>query len=462
MCDNADPIDFNEVSATAPALAAEPDVEMIEVAKSTDSKRSKRTRAHSLDYIDSSDGDDAVAVAKKPRGRGRNKADKVAAPATAAAAAVSRQRGKKTKVDSNDTADGVKSHSNVGTSKTFSEAETQTDSIVSMAASVESATQTVSVQSLESAAQTVFLESAVSTSDKALSGSMLTCITALMTPMSSEVQMLQREMEDLKVMFAQMASSLQLLTERNSFSPAGVVSGLETPSRRVTIGQSTVASLCAESTAHLAVSTAAAADGAVTYAGATRKNASTPAPTRPAAARQHQDAVAALYVDLHDKERRAANVVVSGLAADDNVPDGVQINNLFKEELDLRVAIRRVQRIGRDSNSRSRPILVTLFTDTDANCIVENAKKLRKSSNPQISSKVFINPDLTRAEMQAAYEIRCQRRASRDGRSRTFFNNTRLNANAASFSPMDTVAAEEETSTASAPPAAAAAAAPQQ
>jgi len=461
MCNNADLIEFNEVSATAPALAAlaaEPDVEMIEVAKSTDSKRSKRTRAHSLDYIDSSDGDDAVAVAKKPRGRGRNRAAKVAAPA---ATVSSRQRGKKTKVDSNDTADGMKSDSNVGTSRTFCEAETQTDNIVSMAASVESATQTVSVESLESAVQTVFLESAVSTADKALSGSMLTCITALMTPMSSEVHMLQREMEDLKVMFAQMASTLQLPTERNSFSSAGVVSGMETPSPRVTIGQSTAASLCAESTAHRAVSAAAAADGAVTYAGATRKNASTPAPTRPAAARQHQDAVAALYVDLHDKERRAANVVVSGLAADDNVPDGVQINNLFKEELDLRVAIRRVQRIGRDSNNRSRPILVTLFTDTDANCIVENAKKLRKSSNPQISSKVFINPDLTRAEMQAAYEIRCQRRASRDGRSRTFFNNTRLNADAASFSPMDTAAAEEETSTASAPPAAAAAA-PQQ
>jgi len=460
MCSNADPIDFNEVSATAPALAVVPDVEMIEVAKSTDSKRSKRTRAHSLDYFDSSDGDDAVVVAKKPRGRGRNKAAKVAAPAAAAATGISRQRGKNTKVDSNDTANGVKSDSNVGTSKTFCEAETQTDSIVSMAASVESATQTISVESSESAVQTVFLESAVSTADKALSGSMLTCITALMTPMSSEVQMLQREMEDLKVMFAQMASSLQLLTERNSFSSAGVVSGLDTPSPRVAIAQSTAASLCAESTAHRAIS-AATADGAVTYAGATRKNASTPAHTRPAAGRQHQDAVAALYVDLHDKERRAANVVVSGLAADDTVPDGVQINNLFREELDLRVAIRRVQRIGRDSNNRSRPILVTLFTDTDANCIVENAKKLRKSSNPQISSKVFINPDLTRAEMQAAYEIRCQRRASRDGRSRTFFNNARLNADAASFSPMDTAAAEEETSTASAPPAVAAAA-PQQ
>jgi hypothetical protein len=45
-----------------------------------------------------------------------------------------------------------------------------------------------------------------------------------------------------------------------------------------------------------------------------------------------------------------------------------------------------------------------------AKLLASNAKKLRLSSDPVIKDKVFINPNLTRAEAAAAYQVRVQRR----------------------------------------------------
>ena len=112
----------------------------------------------------------------------------------------------------------------------------------------------------------------------------------------------------------------------------------------------------------------------------------------------------------------------------ETVADGALVNDLFRDELKLRLPIKRVQRLGRDVSNKCRPILVTMFSDSDADAILEKAKDLRKSSNSQVRCKVFINADMTRAEMHAAYEIRCQRRASRNsGGSRTFFNTAHTN-----------------------------------
>ena len=48
-----------------------------------------------------------------------------------------------------------------------------------------------------------------------------------------------------------------------------------------------------------------------------------------------------------------------------------------------------------------------------ADCVADVlacAKLLRNSADPEIKRMVFINPNLTKAEARAAYELRCERR----------------------------------------------------
>ena len=69
--------------------------------------------------------------------------------------------------------------------------------------------------------------------------------------------------------------------------------------------------------------------------------------------------------------------------------------------------------------------------------LLEYARELRHSEDEYIRNHVFVNRDLTPAESQAAYEIRCRRRyAKSSNNSRTFYNRNRLNANAPVFSPI--------------------------
>jgi hypothetical protein len=103
--------------------------------------------------------------------------------------------------------------------------------------------------------------------------------------------------------------------------------------------------------------------------------------------------------------------------------------------------IKLTRRLGANSTG-IRPILITFARQDDASYVIDNARLLRDSRDDYIASSVFLNADLTRAEAQAAYEIRCRRRESRqhviDRRSKTVFVN----------SQRDSRAAEPQTSTA--------------
>jgi len=45
--------------------------------------------------------------------------------------------------------------------------------------------------------------------------------------------------------------------------------------------------------------------------------------------------------------------------------------------------------------------------------VLSAAKRLQDSADPYVRNNVFINPNMTRAEAQAAYEARCHRRERR-------------------------------------------------
>ena len=65
---------------------------------------------------------------------------------------------------------------------------------------------------------------------------------------------------------------------------------------------------------------------------------------------------------------------------------------------------------------RTQPLLVILKTVAQAARIITAARNLRISSNSQIRQGVYISADLTKAEANAAYQVRCKRRQAAERR----------------------------------------------
>jgi hypothetical protein len=61
------------------------------------------------------------------------------------------------------------------------------------------------------------------------------------------------------------------------------------------------------------------------------------------------------------------------------------------------------KRLGIPQPNKPQPLLVVLRSVDYAQQIIDNAKRLRKSADPEIRRQVFINRNLTRAESEAAY-----------------------------------------------------------
>ena len=120
--------------------------------------------------------------------------------------------------------------------------------------------------------------------------------------------------------------------------------------------------------------------------------------------------VTAVYCDMKDRERRSRNVVVSGFKKDQAVSDDECVKELFRSEFPRPVEVVRSRRLGPERPGRVQPLLVSLKTDSDAQYLVTNARLLRLSSDHYTRSIVYINADVTKAEAQAAYLERCERR----------------------------------------------------
>jgi len=123
--------------------------------------------------------------------------------------------------------------------------------------------------------------------------------------------------------------------------------------------------------------------------------------------------VSAVYSDFEEKDRRAKNIVVSGLSPSSSSSDKTLIENLCHTEFQLNPQIVKCRRLGKSIPDRVQPILVVFQTVREADFLIANAKWLRQSSNPAVKNSVYINPDLTKAESLAAYQRRCRRRDSK-------------------------------------------------
>lgn len=120
--------------------------------------------------------------------------------------------------------------------------------------------------------------------------------------------------------------------------------------------------------------------------------------------------ISAVYADFEEKDRRAKNIVISGLSTSSE-SDKSLVEKLCLTEFDFMPAIAKCRRLGQPRSDRTQPILVVFQSVADAEYLVKNAKSLRLSSDPQVRSSVYINADLTKAEALTAYQRRCRRRA---------------------------------------------------
>jgi hypothetical protein len=123
-----------------------------------------------------------------------------------------------------------------------------------------------------------------------------------------------------------------------------------------------------------------------------------------------QSVVAAVYMDQTLKKRRENSLIVTGLAQSTTITDAELFTNLCTTELNISPDIVSTRRLGRPQANRAQPLLIHLKQADQTKVLIESARKLRRSLDPAIREKVYINPNLTKAEATAAYQIRMQRR----------------------------------------------------
>jgi hypothetical protein len=126
-----------------------------------------------------------------------------------------------------------------------------------------------------------------------------------------------------------------------------------------------------------------------------------------------QAVVSAVYTDIRSQERRAANIVVSGLTHDAAISDSEQVVHLVRNELHVSCDVIRSRRLGKPILGRIQPVLVTLKTREQAEHVLSRAKNLRQSTNVTIRHNIYINHDVTPAQAASDYQARCARRARR-------------------------------------------------
>jgi hypothetical protein len=128
--------------------------------------------------------------------------------------------------------------------------------------------------------------------------------------------------------------------------------------------------------------------------------------------------ITAVYLDQSNQKRRSSSMIISGLQPDSSKSDRLLFSQLVLNEFGLQPEIVYVKRLGQPSPGKTRPLLVALKSIDQAQHIINSARQLRQSENPIVRDGVYINPNLTKAEAAAAYQLRIQRRQAAQRRAR--------------------------------------------
>ena len=116
-----------------------------------------------------------------------------------------------------------------------------------------------------------------------------------------------------------------------------------------------------------------------TYADAIRK------PPVPAALSipLRQAVVSAVYADFKEKDRRAKNVVISGLPTS-SVSDKSSVEKLSYTEFGITPQVVKCHRLGQSRSGSVQPLVIVLRTVEEAEFLIKNAKLLHQSHDPSV------------------------------------------------------------------------------
>ena len=119
-----------------------------------------------------------------------------------------------------------------------------------------------------------------------------------------------------------------------------------------------------------------------------------------------------VHSELVSKKLKKNNIVISGIKASDVSSDKALALQILSDNFNLpSTSIIECKRLGEQKENKIQPMLVTLPDETTVCSIIENNRKLRHSPDEYTRNNVYINPDRTRGEQLAAYELRQKRRA---------------------------------------------------
>jgi len=117
-----------------------------------------------------------------------------------------------------------------------------------------------------------------------------------------------------------------------------------------------------------------------------------------------------VFREKQQQENRSKNFVVTGLSPNVHNDDKTSAELLCQNELNLSPEVTSCRRLGKLIPGKVQPLLVSVRTAEQATSIIASARQLRRSSDAFVKANVYINPDLTKAQADAAYQARCHRR----------------------------------------------------
>jgi len=111
-----------------------------------------------------------------------------------------------------------------------------------------------------------------------------------------------------------------------------------------------------------------------------------------------QAVVSAVYEDLYSKSTRSNNIIINGVPKDNISENKDKVEELFEREFDLKPTIKHCRRLGKPVANKYQNLLVSLKSLNLVNLISLKPSSCDLLSTNIVSTNVFINPDLTKAE----------------------------------------------------------------
>ena len=161
----------------------------------------------------------------------------------------------------------------------------------------------------------------------------------------------------------------------------------------------------------------------------------------------------AIHLDTMSRDRKKNNIVVSGFKSTkaDELKDQTSqfLNHYWNVPLTTKISCRR---LGEERSGKVRPLLISLPDSQTVDGILKHARVLRQSQDPYVKDNVFVNPDRTKAEALAAFELRQQRRKAKTGNALNT-QTAPLNPQAPTYTPAGSNPPSSSSLAASTPPA---------